>query len=245
MCAQKSTIVEAEISHFARDAAHWWDLDGPFKPLHRLNPVRMAYIRAQICDHFKFDLSPIKPLENIEILDIGCGGGLASESITRMGAKVTGMDADATAINVARTHAHNSNLDINYICGDIADHNDVYDVVCALEVIEHVKNPAEFFALCAERVKPGGLLILSTLNKTAKSYALGIIAAEYLLRWVPKGTHDWHKFLKPSQISTFGRNNQLSTHNVKGLIYNPLKNEFSLSDTDLDVNYLITLRKAP
>lgn len=239
---QKSTIDETEISHFAQDSSQWWDENGPFRPLHRLNPVRMSYIREQICAHYGLDTKSLKPFKGLNVLDIGCGGGLTCEPMAKMGASVTGIDADATAINVARTHSQNSNLDINYMCGDAADLKTKYDVVLALEVIEHASDPSAFVEVCADRLNPGGLLILSTLNKTAKSYALGIIAAEYFLRWVPRGTHDWGKFQKPSQISAYGRKAGLETHDIRGLVFNPVTNAFALSATDIDVNYLITLK---
>ena len=231
-----TTIDPAEIIHFSKDSKKWWDEDGPFKPLHRLNPVRMEYIEKQISDHYTQEFS------KLNIIDIGCGGGLASESLAQIGAKVTGIDADANAIDVAKNHAKESNLDISYICGDAQDLDDKFDVVIALEIIEHVRNIEDFIKVCVERLKPGGLLIMSTLNRTAKSFALGIVAAEYILQWVPRGTHTWSKFVKPSEIASQARKHNLTPHDVTGLIFNPLKNSFHLSKTDLDVNYLISLR---
>lgn len=238
-----ATIDPKEISHFAKDSAHWWDENGPFKPLHRLNPVRMEYIKTQICQHFERDFNDLKALKDLNILDIGCGGGLVSESLARMGARVTGIDADENAIHTAEEHATLSNLDINYICSDAQELDQQYDVVCALEIIEHVSDVSAFIEICVSKLKPNGILIMSTLNRTPKSYALGIIAAENILGWVPRGTHNWKKFVKPSEISAHARQYGLRSHNVTGLIFNPLKNAFQLSKTDLDVNYLISLRR--
>ncbi len=234
---KQTTIDPEEIIHFAKDSKKWWDEEGPFKPLHRLNPVRMEYLEQQIADHFQIDKS------ELSALDIGCGGGLVSESLAHMDMTVTGIDADANAIDVARDHAKTSDLDISYICGDAQDLNDKYDVVVALEIIEHVTDIEAFINICIDRLKPGGLLIMSTINRTAKSYALGIIAAEHILRWVPRGTHTWSKFVKPSEISMHARKRNLTPYDITGLIFNPIKNSFHLSETDLDVNYLMSLRR--
>lgn len=232
-----TTIDPKEIIHFAKDSKKWWNEDGPFKPLHRLNPVRTEYLERQIFRHFGGDA------HEINAIDIGCGGGLVSESLARMDIQVTGIDADANAIDVARDHAKTSDLDISYICGDAKDLDEKYDVVVALEIIEHVVNIEAFIETCINRLKPDGLLIMSTINRTPKSYALGIIAAEHILRWVPRGTHTWSKFVKPSEISVHARKQNLTPYNVTGLIFNPIKNSFHLSETDLDVNYLISLRR--
>jgi 2-polyprenyl-6-hydroxyphenyl methylase/3-demethylubiquinone-9 3-methyltransferase len=237
-----ATIDENEIKHFAKDSDKWWDENGPFKPLHRLNPVRMHYIKQQICDHYDRDADLLDSLSDLEILDIGCGGGLVCEALSRMGADVTGIDADSNAIETAKSHAALSDLNINYENGDAADLDQKFDVVCALEIIEHVSDISAFINICASKLKPGGILIMSTLNRTKKSYALGIIAAENILGWVPRGTHNWKKFVKPSEIAAHARQIKLTPHNVTGLIFNPLKNSFELSKTDLDVNYLITLK---
>ncbi|MGH1404448.1 MAG: bifunctional 2-polyprenyl-6-hydroxyphenol methylase/3-demethylubiquinol 3-O-methyltransferase UbiG [Alphaproteobacteria bacterium] len=237
---EKSTTIDpTEISHFSKDSPQWWDEDGPFKPLHRLNPVRMEYIKRTICNHYNKDFNDIQALQNLNILDIGCGGGLVCESLARMRANVTGIDADPHAIQAAKDHAIESDLDINYINDDAENIDEQFDVVLALEIIEHVSDVAAFITLCHKRLKPGGVLILSTLNRTVKSYALGIIGAEYILGWVPRGTHNWKKFMKPSEIASYARQKNLKPDNVTGLIFNPLKNTFALSDTDLDVNYLI------
>lgn len=236
----QNTIDKQEIEHFTKDSAHWWDENGPFKPLHRLNPVRIKYIKHQICEHFDRDFDDIKALKGLSIIDIGCGGGLVCEPLARLGGTVTGIDADENAINVAKAH---SDLGINYMSDDTSNVDEKFDIVLALEVIEHVSDIQTFIQTCANKLKPNGLLIISTLNRTAKSYALGIIAAEYILGWVPKGTHNWKKFVKPSEIARYARKQNLTPHNVTGLIFNPLKNEFTLSETDLDVNYLISLSR--
>ena len=232
----QSTIDSNEIHHFAKNSDDWWNENGPFKPLHRLNPVRMEYIKKQIETHYNNDFS------KLEILDIGCGGGLVSEALAEMGAKVTGIDADANAIEIAKSHAKISGLDINYICGDAKSLDKQYDVVIALEIIEHVSDINIFMSACKSCMNKDGLLIMSTLNRTAKSYALGIIAAEYIMRWAARGTHTWNKFVKPSELARHAAQYGIAPYDITGLIFNPLKNEFQLSKNDLSVNYLISLK---
>ncbi len=238
----------AEIEKFARDAPQWWDENGPFAPLHRLNPVRMRYIRDQVTVHFNSDDDSSVPFTGLSVLDVGCGGGLVCEPMARLGADVTGIDGDAVAIDIARDHSAMMGLDIAYKNTTTTDlindnTNTKYDVVLALEIIEHIDDQAAFVADCAKLCKAGGLVIFSTLNRNPKSYALGIIAAEYILRWVPRGTHDWSKFVKPSELSRHARAADLTPHDVTGLVFHPLKNEFALSNRDLDVNYLLTTIK--
>ncbi|MDB2683072.1 bifunctional 2-polyprenyl-6-hydroxyphenol methylase/3-demethylubiquinol 3-O-methyltransferase UbiG [Alphaproteobacteria bacterium] len=227
-----SSINTKEIENFARDSAHWWDERGPFGILHRLNPVRMEYILSQTGD-----------VKGQKILDVGCGGGLVCEPLARLGAKVTGLDADTQAIEAAQEHADEGGLKITYKCGAVEDHKGQYDAVMALEILEHVNEPAEFLKNCASLLKPGGFLIASTLNRTPKSFVLGIVAAEYIMGYVPRGTHNWKKFIKPSELSRWGRGCGLSPADVTGLALNPLNGEFELSSGRLDVNYFMSFKK--
>ncbi len=240
----RGSVDEAEISRFARDSGRWWDENGPFRPLHRLNPARIGYIRRQAEQRFGLDGKSLKPFQGMTMLDIGCGGGLVSEPLTRLGARVTGIDADAQAIRVAADHAEQSGLSIDYrniISEDIR--KEVFDIVLALEIIEHVSSREQFVADCARLCKSGGLVIFSTLNRTGRSFALGIVAAEYVLGWVPRGTHDWRKFVRPSELSRMALGAGLVPADVTGLMFHPLKNEFALSKTDLAVNYFLTTEK--
>lgn len=239
----KTSVNTKEIENFARDSSHWWDEDGPFKPLHRLNPERIRYIKSMICDHFGKDESSLTALENISILDIGCGGGLVCEPLSRLGANMTGVDADANAIAVAGAHAEEGDLNITYKNGAAEDLKDTYDVVLALEIIEHVDHVEEFVNNCVKRCAKNGLIIFSTLNRTPQSYALGIIAAERVLNWVPQNTHQWKKFIKPSELAKMLRHSDAYVHNITGLVFNPFKNEFSLSDDNVAVNYFMTAKK--
>lgn len=237
------SVDQNEIQQFSKDSARWWDEGGPFAPLHKLNPVRMRYIKEQICAHYGRDVNDLNALSGLNILDIGCGGGLVCESLARLGASVTGVDADAQAIDVATAHAKDSGLDISYENKSAEEIDTQFDVVLALEIIEHVNDPANFVKSVSRRAKTNGLAIFSTLNRNPKSFLLGIVAAEYLLRWVPTGTHSYKKFIKPSELSRFARAHDLKTLDVRGLIYNPLDNAFALSKRDLDVNYLLSCKK--
>ena len=237
-----NSVDQSEIQQFSKDSSHWWNENGPFKPLHRLNPVRLSYIKSQICDHFERDFKALDALSGLNILDVGCGGGLVCEPLARLGGNVSGADADTNAIEVAKTHAKNSGLSISYLNKAAEEIDQKFDVVLALEIIEHVREPQEFVTSVAKLVKPGGLVVFSTLNRNPKSFLLGIVAAEYILRWVPKGTHSWQKFIKPSELVRYARHSGLDASDITGLIYNPLKDEFALSKSDLDVNYLLTAK---
>ncbi len=225
-----SSINRKEIENFAKDSPRWWDEDGPFAILHRLNPVRMEYILGQIGD-----------VKRKDILDVGCGGGLVCEPLARLGANVTGLDADINAIEAARTHAKETGLKVSYRCETVEEHSGLYDVVLVLEILEHVNDPAAFLKDCAAKLKPGGVLIASTLNRTPQSFALGIVAAEYVMGFVPRGTHDWKKFIKPSELARYAGLCGLQARDVTGLIYNPFSKGFSLSRDHISVNYFMVL----
>lgn len=238
-----STIVEKEIRQFDILGDKWWDESGPMKPLHQLNPTRLDYLRRSICAHFRKDPQQLRSLQGLRIADIGCGGGLVTEPLCRMGADVTGVDAGAENIKVARAHARLQGLSIDYRATSaeaLAKTGATFDVVTALEIVEHVDNVDLFIESCTKLVRKNGLLVLSTLNRTPKSFLLGIVAAEYLLRWLPAGTHDWTKFLKPSEIAARLDDNGFAVIDVRGMVYNPLSRKFAMSETDLGVNYFIT-----
>lgn len=241
-----STIDDAEIEQFSRIAESWWDEKGKFRPLHQMNPVRIGYIREHAGTYFGCALDEHPPFKGMTLADIGCGGGLLCEPMTRLGFAVTGVDASEKNIGVAKLHATQSGLDIRYLATtaeDIAGKQEQFDVVLALEIIEHVADVEFFVASLAAIVKPGGLLFISTLNRTLKSLALAKIGAEYVLRMVPRGTHDWRKFLLPSEIETLASSHALQLHDLCGIRYHPLKGVFTLDAHDLDVNYLMAFEK--
>ena len=240
-----ASVDAAEIAQFDELGEKWWDESGPMRPLHKLNPVRLSYIRRMVCEHFGLP-DTIRCLQKLKIADIGCGGGLVAEPLCRMGATVTGVDAGKENIRVAKAHAQEHNLSIEYLATtveQVAASGKKFDVVTALEIVEHVADVPVFMEALCKIVKPGGLLVMSTLNRTPKSYLLGIVAAEHILRWLPPGTHDWKKFQKPSELAKHLRAGGLEVTDVRGLIYNPLSREFSLDIEDLDVNYLLTAIK--
>ena len=241
-----STIKHSEVDRFAAIAHEWWDERGKFAPLHRLNPTRIQYLRARAAAHFSRDGDSATPLANLSLLDIGCGGGLISEPMARLGAHVTGIDAAEPAIAVATAHAAAQKLSIDYQVASaesLAAQGAQFNIVLALEIIEHVSDTAAFYDAITTLVAPGGLLVLSTLNRTAKSYALGIIAAEYVLGWVPKGTHNWQQFIKPSEMANALIKRGFSIQDTMGVTYQPLRQSFALNPRDLDVNYLLAAAK--
>lgn len=229
-----STIDPQEIEKFSKIADEWWDPEGKFKPLHKFNPIRIEFIRRQILQHFN-----IESLNNLNILDIGCGGGLISEPFAKMGANITAIDAAKKNIEIAKIHAQKSNLKINYqtdCAENLATTKEQFDVVLALEIIEHVSDVDSFIKNCAQLVKKDGIIFFSTMNRTLKSLALAKIGAEYILRWLPIGTHDWNKFLKPSTINNSAQQNDLTLQHLMGFSYNLINDSWKESQ-DLSVNY--------
>jgi 2-polyprenyl-6-hydroxyphenyl methylase/3-demethylubiquinone-9 3-methyltransferase len=243
-----SSIAHDEVAQFSRHAEDWWNPDGVFRPLHRLNPVRLTYIRERACTRFRRNPDIRHSLRNLTILDVGCGGGLLTEPLARMGAEVTGLDASKESIAIARTHVKETGLAIDYRTGsveDLACGKTRYDIITALEIVEHVADLDAFIKPIARLLKPGGLLIMSTLNRTPKSFLLGIVAAEYVLRWVPRGTHQWGKFLRPSELVRHLELSGIRTTDLTGLVFNPMRDEFELSARDLDVNYMLAAVRDP
>ena len=239
--AQSATVDDAEVAKFAAMADTWWDSEGPFRPLHRFNPVRIRFIRDQVAAHFDRDLSAPKPLEGLRLLDIGCGGGLLAEPLTRLGATVVGIDATEKNIKIAALHAEQSDLAIDYrhkTAEVLHEAGDQFDIVLNMEVVEHVADVGLFLDASGGLVADGGLMIAATLNRTAKSFALAIVGAEYVLRWLPRGTHDWRRFVKPSELAAGMRRAGLSVKSLTGVVYNPLTGVWSLNERDLDVNYM-------
>ena len=234
-----TTINPEEVAKFSAIADEWWNPRGKFAPLHRINPIRIDYIQSQILTHQK-------PLEGIRLLDIGCGGGLIAEPMAQLGAHISAIDASEKNIAVAKLHAQQSDLDINYQCTTaeaLAKEGNQFDVVLALEIIEHVADVELFVESVMQLVKPGGIAIFSTMNRTAKAYALAIIGAEYILRWLPRGTHDWQKFVTPSELRRPVEAHGGQVTHTTGMVMHPLTFEWSLKEHDLSVNYLLTSKK--
>ena len=242
-----STVDPAEVERFARIAGEWWDPRGKFAPLHRLNPVRLGFIRDRAAAHWQRDPLSGTPLQGLSVLDIGCGGGLICEPMARLGATVTGIDAAERNVAVARLHAAGQELAIDYresTAEALAAGGAQFDFVLALEIVEHVADVDLFLQSCGRLTKPGGLVFLSTLNRTVKAWALAIAGAEYVLRWLPRGTHDWRKFLKPSEVVRGLRRAGVEPQEIAGVVYSPLSRTWSLNKRDLDVNYMLYGSKA-
>jgi 2-polyprenyl-6-hydroxyphenyl methylase/3-demethylubiquinone-9 3-methyltransferase len=240
------TVDANEVAKFEAMAEEWWDVDGKFKPLHMLNPCRLDYITNQIAVEFGRDLTVKLPFNGLRLLDIGCGGGLLSEPMARLGATVVGADAAPGNIPVAQVHAEQSGLDIDYrhiTAEEMAANGEQFDVILNMEVVEHVSDPLAFLQACRDLLKPNGLILCSTINRNPKSYMMAIIGAERIMRWLPIGTHDWDKFITPDELFALLKDAGLTPVDRKGFVFNPLKWTWSLSDSDLSVNYVTASTK--
>ncbi len=240
---RRNTINDNEIKKFSELAAEWWNPEGKFKPLHKFNPIRIRYIKDNIVDHFKIHHKN-RPLKNLDILDIGCGGGLLSEPMSRLGGNVTGIDASEKNIKIAKLHMKKSKLKINYICSspETLKIKKKFDIILNMEIIEHVNDVNFFLKKSSELLKKDGLMFVATLNKTLKSYIFAIVGAEYILRWLPIGTHDWNKFIEPKKLIKIGNNNSLKLKKIYGMKFNPVVNEWKISN-DKSVNYIVNFKK--
>lgn len=236
-----STVDPEEIARFAKLAETWWDPKGPMKPLHKFNPLRLQYIRDTLCRHFGRDARSPEPLKGLKVIDIGCGAGMLSEPLARLGATVTGIDPAEKNVFIARAHAETGGVDVTYASETIEDvvaRGETFDIVLAMEVVEHVADVPTFMNSCCAAVAPGGLLFMATLNRTMRSYALAIVGAEYILRWLPRGTHQWEKFVTPEELTAAAEAGGLDVLEVRGVTYNPLRDQWGLS-RDTAVNYLM------
>ena len=238
-----NTINKQEIEKFSKIADEWWNPQGKYRPLHKFNPARIQYIKENIIEHFKVN-NKSSPCKNLDILDIGCGGGLLCEPLSRLGANVTGIDASKKNINVAKIHSKKNKLKINYICSSPENLilEKKFDVILNMEVVEHVDDVNFFIKKSSEFLKKGGLMFVATLNKTLKSYIFGIIGAEYILKWLPIGTHDWDKFIEPSKLIKILENNSLKKKKINGMKFNPISDEWKISE-DKSVNYITIFEK--
>ena len=243
---RQSTVDPAEVERFSALAAEWWNPRGKMAPLHKFNPVRIGYVRDQAALRFARDAKRLDSMKGLRILDIGCGGGLLAEPLARLGAEMVGVDPSDTNIAAAKEHAAQSGLAIDYRCTtaeDLAEAGEAFDIVLAMEVVEHVADVPLFVASCADMVKPGGLMIAATINRTMKSFALAIVGAEYVLRWLPRGTHRWDKFVTPDELEIAMERAGLRATDERGVIYNLIADRWELS-TDTDVNYMVLAEKA-
>lgn len=239
-----TTANAEEIKKFSDISSDWWNEKGKFAPLHKINPVRIKYIKEKIVNHFNLELDAKQPFQKLEILDIGCGGGLICEPLARLGAKITGIDASAKNIEVAKNHAKDQHLNIEYACSTVENHDKSkkYDVILALEVLEHINNMDLFIENVENLLEKNGVVIFSTINKTNKSYLFAIIGAEYVLKWLPVGTHDWNKFIVPKELIERLKKHHIHVSEMKGLSYSIFGRKWFLSH-DLDVNYFLFCRK--
>ena len=240
---KSNSINKQEIEKFSKIATEWWSPNGKFKPLHKFNPIRIQYLKENIIEHFKLKQSS-RPLKKINILDIGCGGGLLSEPMSKLGANVTAIDASKKSIEVAKFHAKKNNLKINYLCSSPEKLNikKKFDVILNMEIIEHVDDINFFIKKSSNLLKKNGLMFVATLNKTFKSYLFAIIGAEYILKWLPIGTHDWEKFVKPDELVNLGKKFNLKLKKLNGMVFNPIMNKWHLSN-DKSVNYIGKFKK--
>jgi 2-polyprenyl-6-hydroxyphenyl methylase/3-demethylubiquinone-9 3-methyltransferase len=245
MSEARSTIDQSEVDRFSAMAAEWWDPTGKFKPLHKFNPVRLAYLRDTIAAEFGRDAKSAKPLTGLRVLDIGCGGGLLSEPMARMGADVVGADPSERNIGIASTHAKESGVNVDYravTAEALAEAGETFDVVLNMEVVEHVADVEFFLTTCAGMVRPGGLMFVATINRTMKAMALAILGAEYVLRWLPRGTHQYEKLVRPEEIESPLSKSGMEVFARTGVFFNPLANQWNLS-RDMDVNYMMVARR--
>jgi len=243
--AHATSVDSAEVERFSRYGATWWDPHGPMATLHKFNPVRVGYIRDQAVEHFGRDAKKLDCLKGLRILDIGCGGGILSEPLARLGAQMVGVDPSEENVAVASGHAVESGVEVDYratTAEDLAAAGERFDVVLAMEVVEHVVDVNAFVATCVSMVKPGGLMIAATLNRTLKSFALAIVGAEYILRWLPRGTHQWDKFVTPTELEDAFEAAGLQVIGERGVVYNPFADRWQLS-SDMDVNYMLVAER--
>ena len=239
-----SSVNKKEIEKFSKIATEWWDPKGKFKPLHKFNPIRIRYIKENIINNFGLQ-NNIKPLKKIDILDIGCGGGLLAEPMQRLGANVTGIDASSKNINIAKLHAKKNKLNIKYLCSspEKLKITKKFDVILNMEIVEHVEDIQFFLESCSKLLKKNGLMFVATINKTLKSYIFAIVGAEYILKWLPIGTHEWEKFVKPEDLKKIMEKNNLVLNKLDGMHFNMIKNEWNISK-DLSVNYIAKFIKS-
>ncbi|MDI3561192.1 bifunctional 2-polyprenyl-6-hydroxyphenol methylase/3-demethylubiquinol 3-O-methyltransferase UbiG [Bradyrhizobium sp. Arg816] len=235
-----STVDAAEIAKFSKLSAEWWDPNGKMAPLHRINPLRLGYIRDAACRKFERNVRSLNCLGGLRVLDIGCGAGLLCEPLSRLGAQVIGVDPSVSNIAAAKLHADKSHLSIDYRCTTVEeiDPRERFDIVLAMEVVEHVVDVGVFLKRCAAMLKPNGLMVVSTLNRNWKSFALAIVGAEYVLRWLPRGTHEWNKFVTPDELAKYLLDNRLVITEQTGVVYSPFADKWTLS-SDMDVNYMV------